>query len=122
MIEIIDGPAAGHTLTLRRAPLYLRVVIAPDGTVDALDQLDDVARPEERIHVYERHADGPSGQVHVCGRGPGAASGWYAIGRYRHLAGPPPSESILRDREAWRAWCRRDPAGLRQDTPTETPS
>lgn len=49
MIEFLDGPAGNKTLELRRAPVYLRVVIDADGNIDALDQLDDRPKEDERI-------------------------------------------------------------------------
>lgn len=48
MTRFTDGPAQGLVLMLRRAARFLRVV--HDGKkFDALDQLNDRPRPEERI-------------------------------------------------------------------------
>lgn len=45
MTTFTDGPAAETVLELRRAPKFLRVVRDADGTVDALDQLNDTPKP-----------------------------------------------------------------------------
>lgn len=94
MTSFEGGPAGGATLLLRRAPVFLRVVIGPRGKVDALDQLEDVPADGETVHVYERF--GPRG--HVCLR-PG---GCHEYGTYRHL--PHVDGELLRDTAAWRAW------------------
>lgn len=98
----MNGPAAGAGLALRRAPMFLRVVIdETDGTVDALDQLDDTPGPSEKIHVYQLAA--PASQAHVCYRGRDRdRSGWYAVGIYRHV--PDVDGEMVRETERWRAW------------------
>lgn len=112
MVSFLDGPAAGVTLMLRRAPIYLRVTFNPAGKVDALDQLDDEPKPDEIVHVY-RKVPGTSGKVHVR---PG---GCYEMGDYRHVADAVGDE--LRDTAAWRSWVARvaDPRLplLAEDTP-----
>lgn len=96
----MDGPAAGLGLDLRRAPLYLRLVREGDKW-DALDQLDDEARDNETIHVYEA-ATQPS-SVFACGRGRGAAGGRYEYAVYRHV--DVDVEALgLREADTWRAW------------------
>lgn len=104
MTTFLDGPAYGTTLFLKRAPHYLRVVLGPDGpthtgTVDALDQLDDVPRSDERIVVYEMTA-GPT-HVHINRGRKGCA--WYRGGEYRMVAAQP-EDAVLRSTESWRAW------------------
>jgi hypothetical protein len=103
---LLDGPAQTGTakaLLLRRAPYFLRVVIAPDGTIDALDQLDDEPRSNERVIAYEM-VNGPRWS-HLCVRGRNRArSGTYQGGDYRVVADQP-SENVLRSRERWREWC-----------------
>jgi hypothetical protein len=96
MATFLDGPAAGASLALRRAPIFLRVVIGPRGKVDALDQLDDEPNANESVHVYRKRVDGPRG--HVCGR-PG---GCFELGEYRYLPDAPGEE--LRAKAAWRTW------------------
>ncbi len=103
MTTFTGGPAEGHILMLRRAPQYLRVVVAPGNKVDALDQLDDTPAAEERIHVYELQEF--RGSVHIT-RSPRSQSGNYVAATYRHLE-PQPAESEVRETEAWRDWTRR---------------
>lgn len=87
---------------LQRAPIFLRVVIDQDGTVDALDQLDDEPRPGETVHVYEQ-VPGTHSRAHLCIRGEGrGASGWYEIAEYTHR--PDVDGEQLRDRDAWQTW------------------
>jgi len=68
MTRFLDGPAAGKTLSLSYAPMYLRVVIDPKGNVDALDAPDDSPRPGEIVHLYRRH--GPVTTGFIAGRDP----------------------------------------------------
>lgn len=106
MSRFLDGPAVDVGLLLRRAPLYLRVVMDRGGTWDALDQLDDTPTDDEQVHVYRR--EGPATMVHVDfqrGRGKGPRSAWYQGGDYRHVA-QQPDEATMRDTVAWRAWCQ----------------
>ncbi len=99
MTHFIDGPAAGQTLMLKRAPLYLRVV-EKNGAWDALDQLEDTPDPAEKIYAYERV--GKPGQVHInqgSGRG-----GWFTMAEYS-LVADQPGDVVMRDPESWRKWC-----------------
>lgn len=96
MIELLDGPAGGHTLALRSAPHFLRVVIDSHGDVDALDQPEDEPGDDETIHIYVMEA-GSWIQVFVR---PG---GRYESGRYRHL--PIEHADELRSRADWASWC-----------------
>lgn len=107
MVSFADGPVAGQTLALRRAPIYLRAVVdETDGSVNALDQLDDTPGPSERVHVYRRVSYG--GPVHVCDRGRGQGrSGWYVIARYEHM--PEVDGEALRLTEAWWDWAHGQP-------------
>lgn len=100
MVRVLDGPARGAVLSLRRAPMYMRVVIDPHGKVDALDQVDDVPEPGETVHVYAR-LRGTRSQVSVR---PG---GCYETGDYEHM--PDVEAERLRDTDAWRAWAREQP-------------
>lgn len=107
MVRFLDGPAAS-VQPLRRAPNWMRVVIAVDGKVDGLDQIDDEPRPTEQIHVYELVER--RGPVYVCIRGAGAAGGGeYVQASYRHL--PNVDGESVRDTLAWRQWCA-DRAGV----------
>lgn len=111
MITFMSGPAAGAGLALRRAPMFLRVVIdETDGKVDALDLLDDTPGPSEKIRVYQLAA--PSSMAHVCYRGRDRdRSGWYAVGIYRHVDDV--DGEMVRETGRWRAWvderCAADP-------------
>lgn len=104
MMRFLDGPAAGVTLAIRRAPCMLRLVQTPEGDWDALDQLDDVAHPTEKIVVYRWRAK-PSA-VHLnCGRGKNrSAGGFYPFGDYVFMPDQP-GDAITRDNAAWEAWC-----------------
>lgn len=104
MTRFLDGPAEGKTLMLHRAPFFLRAVQAPDGTWDALDQLDDEPKPDERIVLYQ--LEGEPTWMHVC-RSPRSQSGMYRGGTYR-LAANPPDEATLRDRRKWQWWANTE--------------
>jgi hypothetical protein len=92
-----NGPAHGVTLMLHRAPYFLRVVY--DGNAyDALDQLEDVAKPEETIYVY-RITELP-GWCHIKATKGG---GTYSFGNYEFIS-PQPDDELVRDNEAWRKW------------------
>jgi hypothetical protein len=95
----VDGPAAGKRLDLRRAPLYLRVVIDADGGVDALDLLDDTPDPGEAIYVYRMSANLGSGIA--CTRGKGCRP--FNMSEYK-LHGQQPPDDVARDFEKWRGW------------------
>lgn len=101
---VLDGPAAGWTGMLRRAPMYLRIVIKAPGTValtDALDQPEDCPDPDELVYVYRRRP-GTLSRVHIR---PG---GCYTGADYEHM--PEVDGDELRDTETWRSWAQRQPA------------
>ena len=104
-----DGPARGRYST-RRAPHFLRAVVAPDGKVDLLDQLNDGPRVDEVVHVYEAVGQtfcpdtmARTGFAIICPP-PGAS------GTYRHRADVDGEQ--LRSTEAWRTWCRAQAVDL----------
>lgn len=107
MITFLDGPAADVALHLRRCPIFLRVVQSPSGKWDALDQLEDVARPREKIFLYVLLA-----QVIPCFMRPG---GYCPIGRYRHLSDDQPQDAVMRDNAAWREWVKENRFRLTPD-------
>lgn len=103
MIRFLDGPASRVVLCLRRAPVFLRAVFNPRSRKDqwdALDELDDEAKPHEELYAYRRI--GPKGRMHL--KACRAASGWYETGEYR-LVDAQPDEATMRDTAAWRVWC-----------------
>jgi hypothetical protein len=121
MTTFTDGPAAGVTLSLRRAPMLLRVVESqrgpkarargtptqnggtPTSRFDALDQPDDEPKPSERIHVYRLVA--PPSRSHVLARGKHKSEigGWWESGEYQ-LAAEQPTDAECRTTAAWEAW------------------
>jgi len=99
MITFTDGPAEGATLSLRRTPIFLRVVVDAKGVVDALDQLDDEIRPGETAFVYRIDEDGRRG--FVCSRGKGG--GCRRMATYR-LHTEQADQATLSDNELWGEW------------------
>jgi hypothetical protein len=99
MTRFLDGPAAGQSLTLNRAPRFLRAVQKPSGAWDALDQLEDSPEDDERIYVYRRMAK-PS-VLHVDST---KGSAWYMVAEYR-LNPTQPAEYQARDNFEWQGWC-----------------
>jgi hypothetical protein len=97
MITLRDGPAKG-VFMVKRAPVYLRAVVARDGTTDVLDQPDDTPSPGEKVHVYVRLAQ--AGQVHINAS---IGKGFYAFAEYAHL--PAIETATLRNTARWLAWC-----------------
>lgn len=108
MTEFLDGPAQGTVLELGRAPRLLRAVRSPNGTWDALDQIDDEPNASERIVVYYLVSE-PI-RCHISCR-PRSQSRWYESGKYRWLLDQPDDASI-RTTEAWQAWCNANKAEL----------
>ncbi len=112
MARFIDGPAAGVVLQIRRTPVMLRVARGPNGEWDALDQLDDEARPDESIYVYRMKGE-PS-RVHVC-RSPRRLSGWLNLSDYEYFE-PQPDDAQIRTTAAWQAWANAlQAAELKED-------
>jgi hypothetical protein len=99
--RFLDGPAAGVTLLLGKAPFLLRVVKGEEW--DALDQFDDEPRPGEEIFVYVRVTTPTT--VHVDFSRP-RRGGWYQAADYR-LCAIQPTRKEAEDAGEWRAWCRR---------------
>lgn len=98
-----DGPAKGAFLCVRRLPILLRVVIAPAGNVDALDQLGDAPAPDEKIYLYRMV--GQSGSMRVSRFGPnGRRMGeWRGTARYS-LVADQPEDVHMRTKAAWDLW------------------
>lgn len=100
MIELLDGPAAGQTLNLRRAPVMLRIVESK-GKWDGLDQPDDEPRRGETVHVYIQV--GTTMQGHIRSSKPGVG-GFFVHAKYRYFPDQPSVEHV-REKSAWAAWC-----------------
>ncbi len=100
MTRFLDGPAQGQTTMLKRAPLYLRVVIDPEGKVDALDQPEDTPHAAERLYAYKHNGEVSS--VHLNCRGK-RGSGFYTVADYSLIADQP-SDETMRDTSLWHAW------------------
>lgn len=100
--RFIDGPAEGKRLSLQRDPLFLRVVVDGRGKVDALDLLDDVADPSERIFVYRQFAN--HGRAFFCTRGKGCQL--ENMNSYT-LYHEQPADEVLRDNAKWAEWCQQ---------------
>lgn len=104
MIRFLDGPAEGAVLELRRAPVFLRVVIdRKTGETDALDQLDDQPRPTEAIRVYRRQGEPQGMFVRYSGRRDGCRSAYLISATYAVFAWQPADE-VARDNQRWRKW------------------
>lgn len=101
MTTFVGGPADGQTIPLcDRAPIVLRVCQSPTGW-DALNDEDDVAKPDEKLHVYIL-AEKP-GVIHISRR-PRKDSGWFIIGKY-HWLPEQPDDATMRDNRRWAKWC-----------------
>jgi hypothetical protein len=114
MVTLLDGPATGVRLMLRRVPLMLRVV-QNTKTLDwdALDQLEDTPADGEAIYVYR--CEGITGSVHInTGRRPGG--GFYQVATYK-LWPEQPADAEIRTNDAWQAWCEKNRARLEAGTP-----
>ena len=101
MSTFVDGPAAGRTLALQRAPIYLRLVYGLDGKWDALDQVDDQPDPGETVHVYRRTKYTGKALVRLGGR---LGCVWMHLADYRWMAEI--DGETLRDNPTWQAWTR----------------
>jgi hypothetical protein len=102
VIRFVDGPASEVVLTLKRAPLFLRVVRnSRTREWDGLDQLADTPGADEQIFVYLRL--GEAGWMHI-NRGR-KGSGIYAMGSYRYYRHEDGTD--LGDNAKWQSWCWR---------------
>ena len=108
MIRFLDGPAAGVTLSLRRAPVLLRVVRATTGsavTWDALDQEDDQPKRNEQIFLYRNTGELTGFCLIDYQDGQGRRRGTHsAIAQYRFVPRQP-IDRRMRTRDAWLAYC-----------------
>lgn len=103
MTKFQDGPAKGSTLMLKRTPIFLRVTEVL-GVFDALNELDDVPRPEEKLYCYKFAVH--RGNAHInAGRG---RSGFYPMVDYA-ICDRQPTDAQMRDNKSWAAWCDSQP-------------
>jgi hypothetical protein len=108
MTRFEDGPAKGQVLTLRRAAIFLRVVRDENGAWDALDQLDDTAKPDETLFAYQ--CVGNIGSAFIDGKDPvtGRRMGYRAmIASYRFVPDQP-TDAEMRSTFGWQKWCQAE--------------
>lgn len=106
MTTFIGGPAKETTLWLRRAPIFLRVVIGPGpaSAIDALDQLNDEPRYDESIVVYRKAED--RGTVHINSRDKrGRHTGGLFVSAVYRMVEMQPADATMRNTAKWREWC-----------------
>jgi hypothetical protein len=108
MVTFVHGVARG-TLCLKRFPLprFLRFVFRNNdwGTLDALDQLDDMPQDSEYLIAAELDPT-CSGSVHLdyIDKHGHRASQWSKTETYRTVCDQPLQE-VMRSTVAWRSWC-----------------
>lgn len=104
MTSFTNGPAQGHSLMLKRAPIFLRVVEDNAGKFDALDQPEDTPRPGEKLYAY-RIREIP-GMCHMSMRGARGqrTGGFYTIASYE-LCEEQPHQDFMANADQWGAWC-----------------
>ena len=108
MTRFEQGPAHGKFVSIKRLPMFLRVTIDAAGKVDALDQLDDEPRADEKLFVY-RMIPGSESHCFVDGRDPKTGKRWgrqESGARYRFVESQPDDET-LRDKAKWGDWVQR---------------
>ncbi len=99
----LDALMGHKSLSLVRTPYFLRVVKDADGTIDALDQLDDAPKPTEQVYAYVR--DGPPQFMILCSRRNGCRRERYVS--YKDYM-PQPDEATMRDNALWSQWCHEE--------------
>jgi len=105
MTRFLEGPAAGMTLSLRRAPLFLRVVRNDAGQFDALDQFTDAPTSNETLFVSRRKGEAGTCHIDYTDAKTRRRSGkWFTVAEYELFA-VQPADDVLRSTEAWRTWC-----------------
>lgn len=103
MITFADGTAMNSLLQLKRMPIFLRVVRdTVTDKIDALDQLEDEAKPTEYLTAYLLDQK-TAGHYHVHRKGGG---GFYPSGTY-HRIEHQPSQETMRDNDAWTLWVEK---------------
>ena len=102
MLRLKDGPAEG-TYPCKRAPVFLRAIVATTGEADVLDMLEDKPGPREKVYVYWRIGDW--NDVHLNAGDGKQGRGFYASAEYEHM--PDVDGEALRDNEEWRLWATK---------------
>lgn len=115
--HFLDGPAAGVTLYLTRAPVLLRVVHSAHGGWDALDALEDRPKRTERVIVYRRASEVAWAFIDYSTPGGRRRGERIAIADYRILPVQPAGEHT-RENEAWRKWCMSEAPFAGRNAPT----
>ncbi len=98
MTIFLNGPMKRAHLRLKRAPIYLRGTES-NGKFDALDQVGDSPRDDEKVFAYKML--GKPSWCHVnasIGQG-----GIFMCAEYELIV-PQPTEEIMRKNSAWRNW------------------
>jgi hypothetical protein len=103
MTTFRDGPAEGVFLSLRRSPLYIRVVRNQVGEWDALDQLDDTPAAGETLFAYR--LDGEPVVAMVDGVRNGRRCGWREVMAWYDVVAEQPDRDVMANTAEWRAWC-----------------
>lgn len=102
---MLDFPTFKGPLMVERVPHFLRFTVAgpmSKGTWDALDQIDDVAKPEEQILAARLKS---KGRLHIDKVVKKKKVGeWLESAEYVLIDDGPP-EAVLRSNELWREWC-----------------
>jgi hypothetical protein len=102
MITFQNGFADGKMLRLQRTPYFLRVVMAEDGSIDALDQLGDEPRDNETVAAYRRISD--TDAEYVTKTFDGEVINDLVLVAHYLIVEDQPDEETLRDTSKWRAW------------------
>lgn len=103
--KFLDGPAKGVRMSLRRSPMFIRVVRRAPDVWDALDQLADEPKPGETVVVYRLVSrDGGAFLDYRDSRG--RRCGHFEPSATYALAPAQPDAATARDTAAWQAWCQ----------------
>lgn len=112
MTTFLDGPAKGKTLMLRRAVLFLRVVVKNEKGKDAWDACDQAGdEPSEGETIFAYICEGRPSMMHMLIRGKNKhAGGMYAVAEYKHVGfARQPAQSVMRTRATWEKWVEAQP-------------
>jgi hypothetical protein len=101
----LDHPLFRGSLSLKRAPKYLRFTVRGMASCsrnwDALDQPEDVPEPGEQVIAAIKRS---SGSMHLDRTVNGRRVGeWYETAVYAPIEEQPPDD-VIRDTAKWQAW------------------